>query len=530
MKKNNNHTANPTPLRRRGWARFPLFLLTALCLTACQQEDDIIQPNKTTPIPEGMGRVNVTIKAKRPAPATRTETGNWLDPVGDNELINYYWVVFVDGSNTVSEVVGKNWVGENHNVTTTGDTRPQGQDARKPAERDEFSFDVAPGQYTVYGFANITDAEWTALGITKGAPLPDLSQKTLTITNGWDKIIPMTSNIKGQTVNVVAGDNQSFAVEVVRAVAKLQFDFTNDSGQQMDIVGIELFPLTKDVVSLMENETADDIATKRDTIAYRINLASKPIVLAAKSGETSGKGTFTVYVNETNATASGVQNQYSIRLKVNRHLNTEVTTEEYRYGITVNRTEGGFTHICRNDWIKIPISFGDWSFRIEALQFVPIAGYQTTVVSADGLSATFLTGGNICIRPMVRRNTDPEGVWSNIGVAGVAFNPATDENGNMAFTAEGEEKTCPITGKKFHPCYKAIGADGTGIVLTGDCNILTMNDQSHLFELLESGDIVGQLENEDTMEGKLTFTIYISLEGRLYSFSYNIIKANKNQD
>ena len=181
-----------------------LLLLTA-ALTACQQEDDM---STTDPIPEGMGRVNVTIKAKRPAPATRAETGNWLDPVGDNELINYYWVVFVDGTNTVSEVVGKNWVGENHNVTTTGDTRPQGQGSRQPAERDEFSFDVAPGQYTVYGFANITDAEWTALGITKGSALPDLSQKTLTITNGWDKIIPMTSNIKGQRATTRASPSR----------------------------------------------------------------------------------------------------------------------------------------------------------------------------------------------------------------------------------------------------------------------------------------------------------------------------------
>ena len=498
--------------------KFWTFMIIAATLVACQQEDDVLT---TDPIPDGKGRVTMTIKARRPAPATRAETGNWLDPVDPVERIHDYKVIFVNGSNEVVEMVSNTISGEDG------------------VEQDEFRFHLAPGTYTVYGFANLTAEQWTATGITvpvknpngevttKGSLPADFATRTINTTNGWDKNIPMTSRTGGQQITVVAGENQTFAVEVVRTMAKLQIEFTNNSGQEMDILGYEIYPLTETNNSLLEPATPADIIkpSKRDTVAFAVDLKDKPIKLV----KTNGTGMTTVYVNESSATATGVENQYSIRLKAKRYLESggnQAEATEYRYGMTVNHASGGFTNICRNDWIKIPITFGDWSFRIEALQFVPIAGYQTTVVSADALTATFLTGGNICIKPMVRKNTDAEGTWRNIFDNAVTFSP------KFPFEATGTDKTYTVGSKTFpyNTRYEALSApdgqgDQTGIILTGDTYILTQDDESNLFMLLDSGDIVGQLQNEDAMEGTLTLTLLVKLEGRLYSFSYNIVKA-----
>lgn len=512
---------------------FVLLLLTA-ALTACQQEDDM---STTDPIPEGKGRVTMTIKARRPAPATRAETGNWLDPVDSKERIHDYKVVFVNSSNEVVEMVSNT------------------VDAQDGVEQDEFRFHLAPGNYTVYGFANLSAEQWAATGITEpvksangevtavGNFPANFAQRTINTTNGWNTNIPMTSRTDGQQITVVAGENQNFAVEVVRTMAKMQFDLTNKSGQKIEILGYEIYPLTTTNVLLTEPATLDNIHYT-DTTSYQVTLAD-PLVLEA----TTGSGTLTTYINESNATATGVENQYSIRLKAKRYLAEGVETTEYRYGFTVNHAAGGFTYICRNDWIKIPIEFGDWSFRIEALQFVPIAGYQTTVVSADALSAVFRTGGNICVRPMVRKNTDPEGVWRSIFDSEVEFNLPLNPDGSIMYHPVGNMKqkdngeTNPNKHKayNFYDRYEALNEDGTGMVLTGDTWLMKYNQIQpqeyqeeegtpfiNLFEQLVTGDFVGSLVNEDYVEGTLTLTLYVKLEGRLYSFSYNIVLAKNS--
>ena len=270
---------------------FVLLLLTA-ALTACQQEDDM---STTDPIPEGKGRVTMTIKARRPAPATRAETGNWLDPVDSKERIHDYKVVFVNSSNEVVEMVSNT------------------VDAQDGVEQDEFRFHLAPGNYTVYGFANLSAEQWAATGITepvknpngevttKGSLPTDFAQRTINTSNGWDQNIPMTSRTGGQQITVVAGENQSFAVEVVRTMAKIQFNLTNKSGQKIEILGYEIYPLTTTNVLLTEPATLDNIHYA-DTTSYQVTLAD-PLVLEA----TTGSGTLTTYINESNATATGVK-------------------------------------------------------------------------------------------------------------------------------------------------------------------------------------------------------------------------------
>ena len=468
-----------------------LALATILGLSGCSSEDNINQ------VPEGA-------------------TGDWLSPTDSKEKIHKYWVAFVNSNNIVEELVHGDALG---------------------AEEHAFRFTLPPGAYRAFAFANLPeDVPFSSLNIVKGEMMPDLTNVTLPTTNGWDKDIPMTSKTGGQAINVVEAENQSFEVELIRTMAKLEITFINDSQQQMDIIGYEVFPLTETNVGILEPATPDDIPNK-DTISYKVEFDS-PVVLHAKNPEDPTvepeSKTFFLYVNETNSTATATKNQYSIRILVNRHRADGATVEEMRYGFTVNSqtsgsawktgTTNGFDYIRRNDWIKIPIMFTDWTFRIEALPFPPIAGFQARVLSADALSITFNSGGYIFLRPMFRNNQDPEGVWRGFDDSDVTFVLPGEPyivNGSPAVEQEITDDnvygwTTPATGvaESIDP------TTGTGIVITGDLAILEQR-----FVQLASGDIVGKLTN-NKIAGMITVTIKLQLEGFAYQFNYNIYEDN----
>ena len=466
-------------------------VLTALLMVfaiSCTESDDIIPP--------GMGRLNMSIVCTPYSSTftTRAATGNLWAPVSDAERIHQWWVVFVDENDVVAEIV-------------TGDADGK--------EQDSFRFLVPAGCYTVYGFANISTATFNNLAIVKGSMMPDLSETKIATANNWDKDtpIPMTSRVGGQAITVIEAENQSFEVEVVRTMAKLQLDFTNMSvEQQFDILGFEIFPLTTDgYVSLLQPTESKNIVTS-DSVALKVELAT-PIELQPydNTHPELSEGSYWLYINETNATATKVRNQYSLRMKVKRHRDANVTVEEIRYGFTVNEsTVGlndpdtdvyGFTYINRNDWIKLPITIADWSFRVEALPFPPIAGFQARVLSADALSMTFNSGGYIFLKPMFRNNSDPDGVWRGFNDSAITFS-VTDSYTEL------EDGT-----------LSRLGADGTGFTVSGDLDIFET-----LLQVQSSGDIVGYLTNADIF-GTVTVTLIIKLEGFYYQFEYNIVKA-----
>ena len=136
------------------------------------------------------------------------------------------------------------------------------------------------------------------------------------------------------------------------------------------------------------------------------------------------------YVNETDASYTTINNQFSLRFKIQRGDGPE---EEIRYGMTTPYIDGltggnGFNVIRRNDWIHIPIHITDWQLRIEPLAFVPIAGYPATMLSSDGLNATFSTGGMIALQPFIKKYTDS--TWRDFGDSEVTFVSITWKNSN----------------------------------------------------------------------------------------------------
>ena len=153
---------------------------------------------------------------------------------------------------------------------------------------------------------------------------------------------------------------------------------------------------------------------------------------------TNGTGTLFFYVNETDATYTAVNNQLSLRFKIQRQNPTTQKwyDDEIRYGVTTHHdlTEngvyggytGGFNVIRRNDWVHVPIVLTDWQIRVEPLAFVPIAGYPATLLSSDGLTATFSTGGMIALQPFIKKYTDS--TWRDFGNSEVTLVDITWKN------------------------------------------------------------------------------------------------------
>ena len=147
-------------------------------------------------------------------------------------------------------------------------------------------------------------------------------------------------------------------------------------------------------------------------------LPSSPLVLAA--GATT-HDPFFFYVNETDKSFTTINNQLSLRFKIQRWNATTNSwyDDEIRYGVTTHYGDGttghdGFNVIRRNDWIHIPVVLTDWQFRVEPLAFVPIAGYPATTVSSDGLTATFSTGGMIALQPFIKKYS--EETWRSFDI------------------------------------------------------------------------------------------------------------------
>lgn len=158
-----------------------------------------------------------------------------------------------------------------------------------------------------------------------------------------------------------------------------------------------------------------------------VSYAPATALTLGANGSSNATGILFFYVNETDASFTTTNNQFSIRLKIRRGSHTE----ELRYGMTTPYIDGttggnGFNVIRRNDWIHIPIHLTDWQFRVEPLAFVPIGGYPATMLSSDALTATFSTGGYIILQSFAQKNND--GTWRDFTDKEVTFVSLTWKN------------------------------------------------------------------------------------------------------
>ena len=514
-----------------------LTLLVVVLLSACS--DDTATDEVQQPLPDGMGCICITVCTPENntdlTRAVNEDVSNsdnrvhdypWEAPDHDWEKLKTFRIFICNTSNEVVQIItgGENDM-ENTSTDMTGHTYQSAEVTSQPLDA---------GTYRIYATANYDD------GYSVGSTIN--LDETVKFTNGYSETnIPMTgklTNANGTIKEVTVTNGRQVdagTLTVWRVMAKMQFEFTNESDTKIRIIGIEVDPInlasengpgiylfSKDNLESTENlapgatpPTGEGItlppapsgegkkSAREDVGTFRYQPTTIPLTLDAASG-TNPTGTIFFYVNESDGTFTTTQNQYSLRFKVQRlkagksgENADDWYEQEIRYGVTTHHdltdagdyggNKGGFNVIRRNDWIHIPIILTDWQFRVEPIAFAPIAGYPATLLSSDALTATFSTGGMIALQPFVKKKGD--NTWLDYSDTRITNLSVTWKNSN-GVNVSGNDKIVK-TAFAYDPVTRSI---------------------------------IGELNNNlGSGTYMTTFTVNAQLDNYPYSFTFNVI-------
>ncbi len=498
-----------------------LSVLFVMLLAACS---DDVASDEQAPLPEGMGRIRITICTPEANPDfTRAVNATpWEDPDHEWERLQTFRILICDGNNKVVKIIEGD---KNQMAAVSGTSYPYKQSA-------DITTEITAGTYKIYATANYADGYTVDDTVNPEATVkfPNGYSATGTTEFGDANPIPMTGKL-ASAVTVNDGETKDAGtITVWRVMAKMQFYFTNEASEQIQIMGVEVDPIntnsdnqgliylfSKDDLTSIANLPASGTGTvtlptsgvTTGPVSHETSTETPLLTLAAKNDGNTDEGTLFFYVNETNATFTTTLNQYSLRFKIKRGG----TISELRYGVTTHYGDGstgqdGFNVIRRNDWIHIPIILTDWHYRIEPLPFVPIGGYPAATVSSDGLTATFSTGGMIALQPFIKKKGDA--TWRDFGDPEVSYGKISWEASIHWKNADGEDKAV----------YNSDGSDRDGagkIVKT-----------AFAYDPV-SKCIIGELNNDASVLGhnyKTTFTVNLKLGSSPqyeYTFTFNIV-------
>lgn len=307
-------------------------------------------------------------------------------------------------------------------------------------ESDVVDLELRPGDYTVYGFANIDFGELADLGIKEGGTIrTDISTLRTRVPStklfrGTELVhssklgttefpaIPMTS-IAGQDVTVTERVNQTFGIEVRRMLAKLQFDFRNPTAKDIQLESIAVSNMTRDektasgelpirLMNYEEGRDAIDLPTdvKIKKLKYKLPTSHKLdkgfTGKVTDSPKTAAQHSEVFYVMESAADAEANAFQLDFELD---EVPSPGLPDKMRYALTNPAT---LTLIHRNDWIVIPVTLGDWVMELQAMSYPPIGGYPDAKVVYDPdranlFSVTFAAPGVVGFYPMIHKYYEP---------------------------------------------------------------------------------------------------------------------------
>lgn len=298
-----------------------------------------------------------------------------------NELINNWWVAFVDASGTVRCIV---------------ENSPQ---LASPVERDEFSVDLPASTYTLYAFANLSMEELyarTGVQFVTGEKLAKEPSVAVwdDMTNNPEEtvLIPMSG-----TSTIDFRDTQSFTIEVIRMLAKVRISVQNTSSAKLEVKRLSFGILNRGQVPLLPDyaalESCPDIMEPAKNGKEELTFDNINVSLDAAENITH-----TFYVRESAAKWTHPTGRYFVTFTVSRPGGA---TADEHYAITDN-----LQWIQRNDFIDIPIVISDMTVDWNVLFYPPIGGYPAVMNETEGDEhfMTFGTPGKFIIRPVVKDN------------------------------------------------------------------------------------------------------------------------------
>ncbi len=285
-----------------------------------------------------------------------------------------------------------------------------------------FTTQVTTGAKRIYSFANITLEELIAviettetiaddpIATIKSIANIEAAIRTATFApqgNNWTSVnntkgIPMSN---WQELNITK-DNETHWLYVCRMIAKLEFQFKNETGQDVTIKNLTINDITANAsaVSLMPSQSVTEgmTATLRPTLndnrerqsvnLWTTNETSVTVVPGATSVQT-------LYVNESAVATTSRYGLFRLTLTIDRGEGVE----ELRYALVSNENDN-WTYISRNDHRIIPILIEDYKLDLIPVDFPPIAVYPSSVKEEEGVfTCTFHAGGEFELIPVVTK-------------------------------------------------------------------------------------------------------------------------------
>lgn len=373
-----------------------VMLLTTFA--ACSPDSDASDPgsttNKTYTLHFNLSPVSGSSASSRAETYTVGKPNSW-DDGSKEENMKSWTVVFVKPDGTVAKVVKQPSVEEGNDkedvVTVTGLE--------------------AGAKYTVYSFANISDAD---LGtITEGSPSPDFDSKTFAV-NGNDMNI--TTNgipMSNKQMVKIGSDGQPDVKQlyVVRMLSKITLKFRNMTGEDITVKNVSISDITSNPAAGTENIKllpANNVVSST-YVAQTPNLAENAASAEFKHTITSG---LTVAKNTTDYDTDNSRS-------VSFYVNESQAGNAYPYFVVTLETNVGsqryfmytdWNQIARNDHHVLKLALSDYKLRLKVEDFGSIGSAPSLKDDGKQLNLIFHDLEEFHIVPSVTRYSNGSSV------------------------------------------------------------------------------------------------------------------------
>lgn len=289
------------------------------------------------------------------------------------------------------------------------------RDFTEEVEQTSLKAKAELGNATFYSFANITPAE---LGITMTTTPAEIESKYYKVEGNTAQLsakgIPMSNK---QTVNITS-KKQQVDLEVIRMMAKVELNFTNDTGYDLNIKSVKLTDITDNVA---DNVSLLPLKDASGNVVPNINAAATykdyEVMIGGTAGTkvaNGGKLQTTFYVNESVA-----RNPKYFVLSIN----TDKGTVTQRIAMTE------WSKIARNDYLIIPVKLVDYRIELEPQVFTAIGVIPELKYDGDRITATFKSYGEFHLKLHVIKRSDNKELnnWTIKDIRTLEADPAGGE-------------------------------------------------------------------------------------------------------
>ena len=370
-------------------------VMLLLTFAACSPDSDASDPgsitNKTYTLHFNLSPVSGSSASSRAENYTAGSPHSWEDG-SKEENMKSWTVVFVKSDGTVAKVVKKPSVEEG-----------------KDKEDDVTVTGLEAGTYSVYSFANISDAE---LGtITEGSPSPDFDSKSFAV-NGNDMDIKANGIPMSNKQEVTVGSDGQPNVKqlyVVRMLSKITLKFRNMTGQDITVKNVSISDITSNPATGTENVKL----LPANNVVSSTNVAQTPNLV-----ENAKRDDFTRAIGLTvtkDATDYDTDNSCSVSF----YVNESQAGNTYPYFVVTLETNVGsqryfmytdWNQIARNDHHVLKLALSDYKLRLKVEDFGSIGMYPSLKDDGKQLNLTFhYPGEEFHIIPSVTKYSDLTG-------------------------------------------------------------------------------------------------------------------------